>query len=208
MSLPTESEALTAVEAARAALAAALDVLRQARGLPDDIPCQDCDGTGKWPLAEAFGGSPDDPCDGCNGSGRQKAIFPWIVEDVEFLDRPAIMPGRRGATWVAVRPCDAACGGKTYLGWLLGDIALSVSVSFNRGTLTVGKSMYNPAIFVPDLGRVVFGRGSWWGAIKSPDDLRRISDADIGSVWYVRMMKDLGCAAGSDAGGAAGVEKR
>jgi hypothetical protein len=51
--------------------------------------------------------------------------------------------------------------------------------------------MHNPAIFVPTLGKLLYGCELWWSKISSPDDLRTISDADIDNVWYVQALKSL-----------------
>lgn len=51
--------------------------------------------------------------------------------------------------------------------------------------------MHNPAMYVPGLNDIVFGAGSWWRQIKSPEGLAEISDKDIDSVWYMRALKDL-----------------
>jgi hypothetical protein len=106
------------------------------------------------------------------------------------------MPHRRGkeTAWVAIRPCGDEHKGRTYLGFLLGDIALSLSARFDResGVMSISPAMHNPAIWVPDLGRIVFGCESWWGEIKCADGLRQITDAHIDDVWYVRALKDIG----------------
>ena len=47
----------------------------------------------------------------------------------------------------------------------------------------------NPAIFVPELKRIVWGMESWWGAVKSEDELKEITDEDIDNVWYVKLLK-------------------
>lgn len=44
-------------------------------------------------------------------------------------------------------------------------------------------------MFVPELGRIVWGCGSWWHKIKSEDDLRQITDDDIDKVCYVQLAK-------------------
>lgn len=49
----------------------------------------------------------------------------------------------------------------------------------------------NPAIFVFDLNKIIYGCESWWGVIKSEEDLNSISDCDIDNVWYVRALKTL-----------------
>ena len=128
--------------------------------------------------------------------------FTWPVEvhgitySGEAIAPPHVKPSHHRpacGTWVAVRPCDDASKGKTFLGVYLGEFALSQGCSFSRATgiLGVYMGMHNPAIYVPELRRIVFGCGSWWGVIEGPEGLRQISDADIGDVWYVRALKDL-----------------
>ena len=186
----TEQEAQLAVEAAKAALAHALDGLRQARGEDGLEPCPYCEGSGKDPLEELSG--KDAPCSNCDGRERVKATYPWIVTGIDWRKDEVLRPSLRSATWVSVRPCDPSLNGRTYLGWLLGDMALSQAARLKPdGRLEVMLSGHNPAIFVPDLGRVVFGCGSWWAAIKTPEDLRRITDRDISNVWYVMALKEL-----------------
>lgn len=129
---------------------------------------------------------------------RRPAVEPILVQAMtssgDVVRYPHPQARVQAGSWVACRPCDDACKGKTFLGVYLGDIALSMGTSFHRasGVLAISRCMYNPAIWVPDLKRIVFGAESWWVAIKGPDDLRKISDADINNVWYVKAMKDLG----------------
>lgn len=50
----------------------------------------------------------------------------------------------------------------------------------------------NPAIWVPELEKVVWGDSSWWGPIEKKEDAERlITDADIQNVWYVKALKRL-----------------
>jgi hypothetical protein len=188
----TEQEAQVAVDQACEQLAKALQQQRTVRGEPEDEACEYCDGTGVHPLGEVFGGQKGNPCERCKGSGRVARTFPWIVERVAFEGKPLQPSLRRGTSWVRVRPCAPEYERKTYLGFLLGDLALSHSVRFKRdGTLCVAFSMHNPAIFVPTLGKLLYGCELWWSKISSPDDLRTISDADIDNVWYVQALKSL-----------------
>lgn len=92
-------------------------------------------------------------------------------------------------SWVAVRAVDSD---KTLLGVLLGDLPVSPMVRYRPATGELFFAMRNnPAIWVPELGRIVFGYESWWGKIKSPEHLRTITDDDIQSVWYVQALKAL-----------------
>jgi len=93
--------------------------------------------------------------------------YPVIVAGFTWRPGAAYMvPNRRQkpgvTTWVAVRPCDDT---RTYLGVLVGDIATMLDVRYNSsaGVMEVAPALYNPAIWVPDLARLVFGLGSWWG---------------------------------------------
>lgn len=111
---------------------------------------------------------------------------------VPRLSASLFHPARQGS-YVAVRPVREEYGGKTFLGILLGDIQMRLSMRREGDTLMLDRAgMGNPCIFVPDLDQLVYGMESWWGILKSPEDLKQITDADIDSVWYVQALKALG----------------
>lgn len=121
--------------------------------------------------------------------------WPRTVTGLAWGDGEAFRAARPGLSdWVAVRPCEEEFGGKTYLGVMIGDIALSVMARYDResGVMSITPGMLNPAIWIPEKRAVVFGCGSWWRRIKTQEDMGQISDADINNVWYVRAMRDLG----------------
>lgn len=122
--------------------------------------------------------------------------YPITVNKIEFAFNPRPVAGWRGkevGKFVSIRPCGEKYKNKTYLGMLLGDMPLGVSASFNEesGTLTIDDALRNPAIWVFDTNEVVFGAESWWGLIKNEDQLRKITDEDINSVWYVKALKQI-----------------
>jgi len=122
---------------------------------------------------------------------RSKFIqYPLEITGIDFPESHSTdsFSGKVGSL-VKIRPCGDE---KTYLGLFLGDIPIGVHVSHNRetGRLSVGNSS-NPAIFVPDLKKIVFGMESWWGIIKAENDLQDITDLDIESQWYVKAMKQI-----------------
>lgn len=123
-----------------------------------------------------------------------EVALPVEVEDIrwmgKFFDEHPTCPT---GTFVSIRPCAEEYANKTYLGIMIGDIAAQHSVFYNPKTKRV--SVYvgsNPAIFVPDLNKVIFGYESWWGPIESPEHLRKITNDDIQNIWYVKAMKTLG----------------
>lgn len=98
---------------------------------------------------------------------------------------------RDTGSFVKVRPCSDEFEEKTYLGILVGDAALSSSVSIEDEKIVCSWAMYNPLILIPELNKLVTGSASWWGIITKPEDLEGISDKDIESVWYVQALKSL-----------------
>jgi len=92
---------------------------------------------------------------------------------------------------VKIRSCRKEHGDKTYLGIYLGDMALSIQHSIKDDVLTASHSFYNPAIFVPELNDIVYGCESWWGEIKSPEEVNElITDDVIKNVWYVKLLRE------------------
>lgn len=96
---------------------------------------------------------------------------------------------RQNLQLVEIRP---AKDEQTYLGFLLGDFPMSASVSYNKDTKELKVYPFaNPAIFVPALGKIVFGCESWWHRIDSIADAHDITDKRIEDTWYVKALKDL-----------------
>ena len=115
--------------------------------------------------------------------------FPVEVSGVRNMPpRPRKMTNV--GAWVAVRL--VGDDNRTYLGVHLGDQMRGQSYSYNVVTKEVTVySLQNPAIYVPDLKRVVWGAESWWSVIVAPDQLRAITDADIEGQWYVQALRDM-----------------
>jgi len=96
-------------------------------------------------------------------------------------------------TPVRIRPCAEKYGNKTLLGFLLGDFAVSIMAHVETETETlVVMGTNNPAIYVPELDKIIWGCESWWGEIKDGDELRTITDDSIAGIPYVRILKMMG----------------
>lgn len=90
---------------------------------------------------------------------------------------------------VAVRPCSE---NKTFVGIFLGNLPLSIMIHHNSETgVLTAETLNNPAIFVPDLRKIIFGCGSWWHRIENEEQLREITDEDINNTWYVKALKEM-----------------
>lgn len=122
--------------------------------------------------------------------------YPIQVNAIAWDDRRGPVSNWRTqhtGAWVQVRPCGEKYEDKTYLGIMLGNLALGASATLHpeTGILHLSYSFHNPAMYVPDLKEIIFGMGSWWKILESPEDLTAITDLDIGNVWYVKAIKDL-----------------
>lgn len=113
--------------------------------------------------------------------------FPLTVQGIEL--RGCMPPMREVGKLVRVRLCD---DDKTYLGVYLGELARAPMAYTRSDSQNLIVSLYqNPALYVPALSRIVWGDESWWSTIETEDDLKKISDDDIASQWYVRLAEKL-----------------
>jgi predicted HAD superfamily Cof-like phosphohydrolase len=126
----------------------------------------------------------------------QKVCQDWIAESLAEVPNEMKFPITvHGIAWegelASVRPADVKGG--TYLGVYLGAQCIHDSASFDpaAGILRFRKFGGNPTFWLPALKRVVYGAGSWWSKIDSPEKLQAISDSDIAAVPYVQMMKAM-----------------
>jgi hypothetical protein len=91
-----------------------------------------------------------------------------------------------------IAPCGEEHKGKTYLGLYLGDLPINSHVTHSHVTGELNVSfMTNPAIFVFDLNKIVYGMESWWGIIETENDLKEITEDTINNQWYVKALKSM-----------------
>lgn len=131
-------------------------------------------------------------CEMCEQYESRYIEYPLTITDIENEQ----IGWRRGFCHplapVAIRPCDDECGGRTYLGFYLGEFPAEIHTSWNKDTGVLSNvALNNPAVYVPELGRVVWGYESWWRGIDDPSELSAITDADISNCWYVRALDEL-----------------
>jgi hypothetical protein len=94
--------------------------------------------------------------------------------------------------FVKVRPCGEEYENKTYLGLFLGDLPVSPYVSYDSKNEELDiKMMCNPAMYIFDLNKIIYGYESWWSRIENENDLNDITDADIKDLWYIKALKTL-----------------
>lgn len=118
------------------------------------------------------------------------------INELKDIDGPSNSVFEKGlfgqpGMLVKIRPCGDEYKNKTYLGFLLGDVATSIGFGIKDGKINLSFAGHNPGIFIPELGKVVYGYESWWGEIEDEKEFSEISDSDIQNVWYVKLWKAL-----------------
>lgn len=115
------------------------------------------------------------------------------AKDIAHPENKALQPGwmTKQGCMVKIRPCGAEYKDKTYLGFYIGDVAMGSSVTIKDKKIQLSFAGHNPAIFVPELRKVIYGCESWWGEIKNESELKDITDNDINNVWYVQALKAM-----------------
>jgi len=93
-----------------------------------------------------------------------------------------------GKFLVSVKPCKE---NKSFIGIYLGDIPRSTVLNIEGDKIQVEFSHYNPAIYVPELKRVVYGYESWWSEIDSVNEFKQITGEDIENTWYVKLLRAM-----------------
>ena len=119
--------------------------------------------------------------------------YPIAVTEIKHTP----LAGRRAyrekeiGSYVKIRPCAAEYATNTYLGLYLGELPVSTGCSHNSetGVLEVS-AKYNPAIYVFSLKKIIYGMESFWGIIDSPEQVKEITDKDIDSLPYVKVLRE------------------
>ena len=102
---------------------------------------------------------------------------------------PRMKPFEEGGKFlVSVKPCNED---KTYIGIYLGDVPRSTCLSRENDKIQVEFDQYNPAIYVPELKKVIYGYESWWHKIESIDEFKKITKEDIENTWYVKLLRAM-----------------
>lgn len=126
----------------------------------------------------------------CDEYDNRFIEYPIEVSKINFANVKA--QNAKSGILVRIRPCEDKYEGKTYLGLYLGDLATRATAEHSPKTKELNINFVtNPAIFVFDLKKIIFGYESWWGIIESEEELKKITDQDIDNIWYVKALNAL-----------------
>jgi hypothetical protein len=111
--------------------------------------------------------------------------------NIESFKKPNYKNSEVGK-FVKVVPCAEEYNGQTYLGMYLGELPIGPHITHNSDTKELNISTTtNPAIFVFELNKIIYGMESFWTIIETEEDLKDITKDDIDNVWYVKLLKQL-----------------
>lgn len=133
----------------------------------------------------------NEDCDKCPYYKSKYIEYPIKVNKINY-DEFHFDKRRHETMFVAITPCAKEYENKTFLGLYLGDLPCSPTASYNEkcNELTV-KAMHNPAIYVFELGKIIFGMQSWWKPLKSLDEFAAITKEDIESQPYMQALRQM-----------------
>ena len=130
-------------------------------------------------------------CDNCQKYESKYIEYPITVNRIENEKIEPFSLGHEIGSLCEIRPCGEEYNGKSYVGFYLGELPISIHTSLSKdGTLT-NRTMNNPAIFVPELKKIIYGCESWWREINSIEDFKGISKEEIDNTWYVKLIKEV-----------------
>lgn len=91
--------------------------------------------------------------------------------------------------FVKIKPCAEEYKDKTFIGIFLGELPIAPRITHNNDTKILSiRTIQNPAIFVPEIKKIIYGNESWWSFIEDlSDDI--ITKEDIENTWYIKLLK-------------------
>lgn len=122
--------------------------------------------------------------------GKQLAVLKMVTIPTVTYPKQPLIKVTDERQLVSVRPTSDNPDGKSYIGFLIGSVATGTSLSVTDNEVIIENGGHSPAMYVPELGKLVYGYESWWSTIESEDQFREITDDDISSQWYVKLFRD------------------
>ena len=131
-------------------------------------------------------------CASCEKFSSRYIEYPLTIQGIENKKINTNGIGHTCGVLCEVRPCGEEYKGKTYLGIYLGELPIRIVSSYDRHTgILSNRTMNNPAIFVPEIKKIVYGMECWWREIKHIENFKEFSKEDIDNVWYLKILKNL-----------------
>lgn len=131
-------------------------------------------------------------CEICEQFESKYIEYPLTINGIENSRINITGSGQECGTICEITPCGKEYEGKSFIGIYLGDLPVAIHTSFCRQDGILKNTTFNnPAIFVPELKKIIFGCESWWREINSFEDFKVITKKEIENTWYMQVLKML-----------------
>lgn len=130
-------------------------------------------------------------CEECSKFDSRYIEYPLTIQGIEnkTIDNHGL---HNIGCLCEIKPCGEEYKNKSYIGIYIGDLPIQILSSYDRTTgILKNSTMNNPAIFVPELKKIIYGCESWWREIETVEDFKGITDEDIDNTWYVKLLKSF-----------------
>ena len=130
-------------------------------------------------------------CESCLQFKNKHIQYPIEVNKIECESLGSFNEYEPG-TPVRVMPCAKEYNGKTYLGMYLGNLPVENYISYKKEQKQLNiHAINNPAIYVFELKKIIYGCESYWSVINDPNDFEDITKETLDNVWYVQLLKEF-----------------
>lgn len=131
-------------------------------------------------------------CEICEKFDSRYIEYPLTINGIENSKIDICGLGHVCGALCEITPCAEEYNNKSFIGIYLGDLPIAITTSHNRETGFINsRAMTNPAIFVPEIKKIIYGCESWWREIETIEDFKGIGKEDIENTWYVKLLKSL-----------------
>lgn len=131
-------------------------------------------------------------CENCESFDSRYIEYPLTIQGITNQNIEHRSGMHKVGSLCEIQPCGNEYEKKSFLGIYLGELPISIQTTFDkRSGMLTNFTVSNPAIFVPELKKIIYGMESWWRIIEKPEDFRGISEEDIENTWYVKLLRDM-----------------
>lgn len=131
-------------------------------------------------------------CNSCERFQSKFIEYPITVKDIVNKNIDTTGISCKCGDMCEVTLCNDDAENRSYIGICLGELPISILSSYNKNTgVLTNDTLSNPAIFVPELKRIVYGCESFWRRIDSIEDFKGITKEDIENTWYVSLLRKM-----------------
>ena len=131
-------------------------------------------------------------CEKCEKFKSKYIEYPLTINEINNEKIENYGVSAKIGSLCEIKPCNEKYNDKTFIGIYLGEMPIQILSSFNEETrILTNSTLNNPAIFVPELKKIIYGCESWWKIIEKIEDFKNISNEDIENTWYVKLLKNM-----------------